>query len=206
MFTGQSFLLSLLITIVFFFIPVYCYSNDAPVKVNRVKFSRENILGLNDWYEIAIELEGRRVPGVDTIKPRFLNNVSVRLNLCYEVNSITGIDYQYFQSAVKIISLEKGKKKISYFYLPPEIIQRDRLGLNPLAYLVEIEMEGTPLRLGTENISSTLSDPSRLFNFKARVASEAAKNVGVLQPIYHTPFYNLRKKLEESPSYYRQYN
>ncbi len=204
MFTGQSLLFSLLITIGLFFLPGYCYSEDAPVKVNRVKFSRENILGLNNWYEIAIELEGGRVPGVDTMKPRFLNNVRVRLSLCYEVNSITGNDYQYFQSTVKIISLEKRNKKVSYFYLPPEIIQRDRLDLNPFAYLVEIDIEGIPLALGVKNISSVLCDSSRLFNFKARIASEAAKNAGVLQPIYHTPFYNLRNKLEDSPSYYRE--
>ena len=148
MFTGQSLLFSLLITIGLFFLPGYCYSEDAPVKVNRVKFSRENILGLNNWYEIALELEGGRVPGVDTMKPRFFNNVRVRLSLCYEVNSITGNDYQYFQSTVKIISLEKRNKKVSYFYLPPEIIQRDRLDLNPFAYLVEIDIEGTPLALG----------------------------------------------------------
>jgi len=205
-FAGQSLLLSLSITIVLFFIPSISYSEDAPIKVNRVKFGRENVLGLIDWYEIAIELEGRRIPGMDTLNPRFLNNVGVRLNLCYKVNAISGKEFQYFQSTVKIISLEKGNKRISYFYLPPEIIQRDRIGLNPFAYLVEIEMEGTPLSLGEKNISPTLSDPSRLFNFKARVASEAAKNAGVLQPIYHTPFYNMRKKLEESPSYYREYN
>ena len=206
MFAGQSLFPSLIIFITLFFIPGYSYSVDAPVKVNQIKFGRENILGLDDWIEIAIELEGGRNPQSESVNPEFVNNINVSLSLCYKINTGAVRGYHYYQAEAAIISLQRGKKKTGYFYLPPEIIQRDRLNLRPYAYLVELKLNDVPLAVERDNISSNLFDSTQLFNFKARVASDAVKNSGILMPIYHTPFYNLRDKLEVSPAFFRKTN
>ncbi len=137
------------------------------------------------------------------MRPRFNDNITVILSLGYEVAAGGGKTFRFFRSEVVVAALEQGRRTKVFFYLPPEIVKRDRLSVRPYAYLVELEVSGRPLRVGPRNVSSNLANNVRWNNFKARAAAEGHENEGVLLPIYNTPFYaiDFSGKLQDSPGF-----
>lgn len=186
------------------FLPLVTLAQEEAVSVEGVRFGTEKIPGVtDDWAEIEVELIGG--PNLDpgALRPRFNDNIKVILSLGYEVEAGRSKTFRFFRSEAVVAALEQGRRTKVFFYLPPEIVKRDRLSRQPYAYLVELEVNGRPLRVGPRNVSSNLANNIRWNNFKARAAAEGHENEGVLLPIYSTPFYAIEfsGKLQDSPGF-----
>ena len=176
-----------------------------PVRVTKIHFNKEKLFSVdNDWLEFEVAVEAGRNPDPAAANARYIDNVRVALNVSFRIGSGRSLRYGFYRSEVLIVALEQGVERTVYFYLPSEVVERDRLSCEPFAYLIELEAEGRPLPVRRDHVSSNLADPARVERFKARVAAEGRGNEGVLLPIYQTPFYINRDKLQKSPAFIRK--
>ncbi|MGF1530676.1 MAG: hypothetical protein ACFCU4_04885 [Puniceicoccaceae bacterium] len=114
---------------------------DYPVSVNRIQFSRTS----SDWIQAEIRLDIRDVPAaLQPRNPKFADDVTVRLTLAFEDSTPSRPEtpFRFFQAQTDIISMESRKPYTIYFFLPAEIRDRDDLGKDPFAGLVELSIGG----------------------------------------------------------------
>ena len=176
-----------------------------PVWVTDVSFGRERLAATDeDWFEAAIEILGGRNTEPGARNPRFVDHVRVVLSLSFRVAQTGPSGLSFYRSEVDIPTLKQGQKRTVFFYLPPEVVERDRLRDDPLAYLVALEIDGRALPLRRANVSTSLRDAARVQNFEVLLASQAQSTAGILRPLFQTPFYGARDKLNESPSFVRK--
>ncbi len=154
------------------------------LEVLRVDFDLVKQEGAPDpWYEIAIAVsveQGEAKPGAN---PRFADDITVSIALATEVNRDRGRVYEFYASRVEYPALEVGQHLIR-FYLPPEIVKRDRVRGEPFAYEIEIL---SPDGLGYSLVSRNLQAPAALQRFHSQLA--ANKSAGsAFVPQHKTPF------------------
>jgi hypothetical protein len=87
-------------------------------EVAQVKFERVR----PEWYQIDVEVEVRPAPGNSS---RFVDRVRVRLHLGFRL-SLGGERWEFYRAESTAITVEQGRGHFR-FYLPPEIVKRDRL-------------------------------------------------------------------------------
>lgn len=176
-----------------------------PVRVSQVKFTREKLApGRSHWLEIEVKIEGGPNPSRDALNRRFVDNIGISLGLSFSLESHKNKGFRFFSAEALIPTLEEGDRRSIFFYLPPEVVARDNLRVEPFAYLVDLSVEGQTLPTRRENVSSNLKGADLVIGFRKRLASLAAENDGVLLPIYHTPFQQIGRKLQASPAYVRK--
>jgi hypothetical protein len=100
-----------------------------------------------------------------------------------------------------MIAVEGGKAFVR-FYLPPEVVKRDKLRGDPEYYLVELEVAGESQKITLNNTSKGINSAETLASFKGKIGSEAAANEGVLMPQYLTPFASDSRR--PSPTFLRR--
>lgn len=173
----------------------------AQIEVASVKFGysrAEN--GGDNWMEALIELDVK--PNGKQVSGEFLNRVRVTLNLGCEATSTKGEkSLTYYKSSVEMVSVEGGKAFVR-FYLPHEVVKRDRLRGDPQYYLVELEAGGEPQKPNLQSVSKSINNSTLLAGFKGKVASESGANDSLLMPQYLTPFANDSRR--SSPTFLRR--
>jgi len=127
---------------------------------------------------------------------RWAERVGVRLALGVERRDG---GYRFFQSEAEVVALKAGTAVVR-FYLPPEIVERERISGAPFAWMAEIAVAGEARPGGL--VSSVLRDATALESFRNRVKAEAAANAGVLVPQYDSPFEH--EYAADTPSYVRR--
>lgn len=176
---------------------------SAMVAVQSVRFSRDEAPGVTGpWYEAAIELRA----GAFTANNRFAGPIEVRLNLATRVGIESEARFEFYRSRVTLVGLEANQRAMVYFYLPPEIVRRDRIDRSePFAWQVELVIDGQALPNLPASFSRSLADPPAAQSFVSRLGSEAARNDGLLQPIYETPFFVREAgKFRDLPTFVRR--
>ncbi len=155
-------------------------NKPARVEVASVHFSNINPSGNSafTWNETDIEINVR--PSAVKGDSRFVNRVRITLTLEAEGPGIVGS--AYYRTSVEAVALEVGRSDIR-FYLPPEIVRRDKLRAEPKVYAVEISVGGQDLT--PSKTASNAPDPRA---FLAKAVEEATANNGILQPQYLTNF------------------
>lgn len=170
---------------------VNSWAQLAPVEVTRVDFSQDRAPGIaGQWIEVLVELEGG--PSLEseaTGNPRFNSMIKVTLSIAFQAGRRSDNRFEFFRAQATVATLEQGQRVELHFYLPPGVVERDRLDKEPFAWLVQLAVNGTPLPNLPGQYSESLSDPERARNFMTRLEQMAPRNEGVLQPIYLTPFY-----------------
>lgn len=157
----------------------------AQVEVNAVKFGAARN-GSDTWMEVEIALDIK--PGGRPAAGQFVNDVRVTLNLGFESQEAPGGPPKlYYRSSASFITLESGRHTVR-FYLPPEVVKRDRLRSPVKFYSVEVEAAGVPQTPARGNVGSGLTSAASVQNFQSTVASESRSNEGVLMPQHLTPF------------------
>lgn len=167
--------------------PAPSASAEAPeIEVASVKFDTPRIGG-ESWYEAAVELSVR--PGGRPVSGQFVDRVRVVLNLGFEVADEKGGKRKvFYRSAAEAVTLEGGSKPVFRFYLPPELVRRDKLRTDADYHAVEIEIAGRALPAVRANLSKEIKTPEILTSFLSAVNAEAGANEGILVPQYLTPF------------------
>lgn len=170
------------------------------VEVSSVKFNYERAGGGDSWLETTIELDVR--PGGRQAAGEFLDRVRVALNLGCEATNPKGEKRNtFYRASVEILSVEGGKASVRFF-LPPEIVKRDRLRGEPAHYLVELDVGGERLPPTQAKTSKSIGNATALKSFQDKVSAEAAANDGILMPQYFTPFANDPRR--PSPTFFRR--
>lgn len=175
---------------------------DGLVTVDEFEFTTFRLAGADgEWMRVAIELRAGANPLPEARNPRFVDDVSVRVFLGFQ-----GPDgaLLFYRSAADLVSLEQGEERVVEFFLPPEVVGRERLNREPFAGLVEIAVGGRTLPLAREHIvGSALSDAARIDGFKGRIEEAAEATDGILLPVYETPFYRAtdRERMRTMPAY-----
>jgi hypothetical protein len=155
------------------------------VEVNAVKFGAARN-GSDSWMETEITLDVK--PGGRQVAGQFVNDVSVTLNLGFESpEAPSGPPKIFYRSSASFITLEGGRHTVR-FYLPPEVVKRDRLRAPVKFFSIELSAGGTAQTPGRASAASGFTSAASVQNFQSTVASESRANEGVLMPQHLTPF------------------
>ncbi len=151
----------------------------ARVEVAAVRFTTLSPSGNSalTWQETEIEVNVR--PSTGKGENRFANRVKVTLTIAED--NPTG-ERSYYRTSAEAVALEVGRSNIR-FYLPPEIVRRDKLHSEPKLYAVEISTSGQAM--APSKFSSNAPDATV---FLSKAVEEAKRNNGILLPQYLTPF------------------
>ena len=152
---------------------------DGTVEVAVVRFDRVR----PDWYQVDVEVEVRTVPANPT---RYVNRVGVGLQLGFK---ITGPNerFEFYRAEATAVTVEQGRSHFR-FYLPPEIVERDRISGAADFWAVDLRVGDRTIPRTSKQVSTSLPNPTALESFLAKTASEGAANDGVLVPQFQTPF------------------
>jgi len=184
--------------------PLVHASRPQSVSVRSVVFNEARLPTQRDaYYEIQIRLRGERVDESGG-ESHFHRSIDVRLELGFGVGRGEHERQEFYRSRAQLVGLSTHEEKTVYFYLPPEIVRRDRLSRAPVAWRVSLGVNGEALRNEPGSYSDSLGEVSAARLFMSRIEHQAPRNDGLLLPIYLTPFYGEQaRRLEESPSYLR---
>ena len=201
-------------------VPLSHARDSIPMEVERVNFSSERAGNRGNWQEIEIQLQingysSDQAKALELNNPNFLNDIEVILHLAYNVRTPEGRvaeDDQgepklvFYSSEVEIASLERNARNNQVlFYLPPEIVKRDRIraAQEPARFLIELRADGREIPFSgrsARRMSDDLMNREAVSEFTSRVRSEASRNEGILMPIYKTPFWHGQRN-ENVPPY-----
>jgi hypothetical protein len=159
----------------------------APVLVDvaSVKSSAVRVNG-DTWHEFEIVLDVR--PGGRPVSGQFVDRVRVTLNLGVEAVGEKGAKtLMFYRSSQEAISLEGGRQTVR-FYLPSEVVARDKLRPEPAFRVVELEVGGQPVPPSKAQVSDEFKNLDMVKNFLGKVSSEGAANEGILVPQHLSPF------------------
>lgn len=157
----------------------------ALVEVAAVKFGGARSAGDN-WLEAEVEVNVR--PGGRAVSGQFVDRVRLTLSLGVEAADDKGAKRMVFhRSSAEAITLEGGKAFFR-FYLPPEVVKRDKLRPDVKYYAVEIEAGGQLQPPVKASASSDFVSAESIKNFLSKVTAESGTNDGVMVPQYLTPF------------------
>ncbi len=155
------------------------------VAVAGIKFTMPR-LDNDQWLEAEVELEVR--PGGKAVTGEFVDRVRILLSLACEATNAKGeARTVFYRASCEAITLEGGRAQVR-FYLPPELVRRDKLRSDVKYYLVDLEVGGEPQAAARGAIAPDLKTGERVKNFRDKVGAEAAANEGLLLPQYLTPF------------------
>ncbi len=159
-------------------------AHSAELSVLRVDFDLVRQEGARDpWYEVAIAVSVERGEERADANPRFADAVSVSLALATEVNREAGVGYEFYSARAEYPTLEVGQHVVR-FYLPPELVKRDRVKGEPFAYEIEvISPEGVEASL----VSRNLERSSALQSFHSQLDMHSATS-SALRLQSGTPF------------------
>ena len=172
-------------------------AND-PVAVRRVQFNQAG-RGTDTWMQAAITLQGGPNASANARNADFNDLVKVRLMVSFQSPGGGEAALTFYRSEATLVSIERGREVMVAFYLPPEVVRRDRLGREPFAWMIELEIDGEVLPGRREHVSRSLNSLDIISSFKTRVAAEAPRTDGQMVPVYLTPFHGT-----DAPSFVRR--
>lgn len=172
---------------------------QASVSVREIQFSKvDEFASEGDWLECSLQLEVRRDSSDRERKnPDYIDGIVVTLMLGIEVGRISSSQrqFEFYDSEANLVSLPEGRH-IVRFYLPPEVVERDRIGQQVHSYLIRLSRG--ELVLG-ESVSRNLERANVRESFLARIDSDATENQGILLAQPFTPF--VVAYPDDTPSY-----
>jgi hypothetical protein len=181
---------------VFFSVIVWVLSNGSllgsPIQVGRVAFESA---GRDGWLRCRVQLITTGNPAPEARDRRFLDDVQVALYLSY---SDRQKGFCFFQAEVEVVSMEQGRNYLLDFFLPPEVVKRDRLGMQPFAYLLEFTAMGFKVPFANAHGSSNMSNEAARGALVSKAREEDRRSSGVLIPSFLAPGF---LTLEDEASY-----
>jgi hypothetical protein len=131
-----------------------------------------------------------------------VSRVRVSLLVGFELPAPTGGErrIEHYRAEAECVALESGRTSVRFF-LPPEVVKRDRIRGAPRFWSVEVAVAGRAMAPSTAAFSSTLSTAEARRNFISVAGADAARNEGILLPQYLTPF--IYEYTRTTPSFVR---
>lgn len=158
----------------------------AEVSVYQVDFRLVDQPGRGDsWYRVEVGLDvGHGGPPAER-NSRFVDRVKVEAALSFETERADGRGFDFYSSEVSFPALAVGRH-VARFYLPPEIVERDRLRGEPFAFEIAVsDAGGSDARLASRN----LGEAAAVERFRSLARESSPVNEGILLPQHLTPFW-----------------
>ena len=172
---------------------------QASVSVREIQFSKvDEFASKGDWLECSLLMEVRRDSSDRERKnPDYIDGLVVTLMLGIELgrSSSSERQFEFYDAEANLVSLPEGRH-IVRFYLPPEVVERDRIGQQVHSYLIRLSRGE---RVLGESVSRNLERASIRDRFLARIDSDATENQGILLAQPFTPF--VVAYPDDTPSY-----
>ena len=160
----------------------FTHAQIIPVEVENIDFKSLR----DDWVQMEIKVRANKNTAEDAKNERFVDNVKLTAYLAYKRDS-RARSFDFYKAEVEIISIEQGKQKNVYFYMPGIIIDRDRLPRTPRYYFVALEVDGRNLPLSNKAYSQSTLDKDSLRSMKQKADAESEPNDFILMPHYKAP-------------------
>jgi len=159
------------------------FAQSAPAEVTDVDFSSLR----DDWVQMEIKVRANKNDAEDAKNERFVDNIKLMAYLGYKRGSRADDGFDFYKAEAEIISIEQGKQKSVYFFLPGIIIDRDRLPKTPPYYFVALEVDGKILPLSNKSYSQATLNDDTLRSMKQKADIESEANDFILMPHYKVP-------------------
>lgn len=196
--------------------------SKSPVNVRSVHFDPVKIGGQkNEWIRIQVELHANFNPetkasaedkaGKRPANKQWVDKVKVTVTAIFKPTSAKdATEFSYYRSSATVLTMEVNSDRSVYFYLPGDIVKRDRLKMQPDYYYVQLEVGGTEVPLFSEagriNPDQLAAVHKQFVNKKdfdgARDLADrgAGANAGMLRPQYLVPYAIFDNLPQGSPS------
>ena len=159
-----------------------------PVEITTVRFGtvRAPNGSPEPWFEAEVVLA---VAPPAEGGGRFVSRVRVGLMLGWELSAASGGSRRtdFYRGEAECVALEAGRANVR-FYLPPELVKRDRLRGPPKLWQVTLHVGGRAVPPSRAASVAALAEPEALRAFDVAVVAGAPANDGLLLPQYLTPF------------------
>ena len=197
-------------------------SGKSPVSVRSIHFDPVKIGGQkNDWIRMQVELQANFNPetlvsaeekaGKRAANKQWVDKVKVTVTEIFKpLGAKEATDFSYYRASATVLTLEVGSPRSIYFYLPGDIVKRDRLKMQPDYFYVQLDVGGTevPLfneagRLNPDMLQAVHKQISTkvLFDGAREQADRGANaNTGMLRPQFLVPYAIFDTLPQGSPS------
>jgi hypothetical protein len=203
-------------------------ASKSPVTVRSVHFDPVKIGGQkNDWIRMQVELHANFNPetkaaaedkaGKRPANKQWVDKIKVTVTQIFKpLTAKDATEFSYYRASATVLTMEVNSDRSVYFYLPGDIVKRDRLKMQPDYYYVQLEVGGTEIPLFTEAgriVPEMAGSVHKMFINKkdfdgARDLADrgVGANAGMLRPQYLVP-YSIFDNLPQgspSPEYIRE--
>ena len=197
-------------------------AGKSAVMVRSVHFDPAKLGGQqNPWIRTQVELranfnpEAKAVAEVDPAKKPanklWVDKVKVTLTQIFKpIGATTAAEFAYYRASATVLTMEVNTERSVYFYLPGDVVKRDRLKAQPDYYYVQVEVGGAEQPLFTE-VGRPVADmqgalhkmflDKKAFDDARSLADRAVNtNNGLLRPQYLVPYSIFDNLPQGSPS------
>jgi len=187
-------------------------AEKSTVIVRDVKFAQTKLGGqMNPWNRMQVELMAGDNPDPKALNKKWVDKVKVTVTAIFKPTSAKdATEFSYYRSSATVLTMEVNSDRSVYFYLPGDIVKRDRLKMQPDYYYVQLEVGGTEVPLFSEagriNPDQLAAVHKQFVNKKdfdgARDLADrgAGANAGMLRPQYLVPYAIFDNLPQGSPS------
>jgi len=197
-------------------------NGKSPVNVRSVHFDPAKIGGQkNDWIRMQVELHANFNPetklsaedkaGKKAANKQWVDKVKVTVTQIFKpLSAKDATEFSYYRASATVLTMEVNTDRSVYFYLPGDIVKRDRLKMQPDYYYVQLEVGGTELPIFTEAgrlVPDMAGSVHKMFASKkdfdgARDLADrgVSANTGMLRPQYLVPYSIFDNLPQGSPS------
>jgi len=197
-------------------------TGKSPVSVRSVHFDPVKIGGQkNEWIRMQVELQANfnpetKVAAEDKVGKRAANKqwvdkVKVTVTQIFKpVAAKDAAEFSYYRSSATVLTMEIGSPRSVYFYLPGDIVKRDRLKMQPDYFYVQLDVGGTEVPLFNEAgrltpdmlaaVPKTLASKKDFDGAREQADRGVNANAGMLRPQFMVPYAIFDTLPQGSPS------
>ncbi len=200
-------------------------TGKSPVSVRSVHFDPVKIGNQkNEWIRMQVELQANFNPetklsaeekadkgGKKAANKQWVDKIKVTVTEIFKpLSAKDATEFSYYRASATVLTMEIGSPRSVYFYLPGDIVKRDRLKMQPDYYYVQLDVGGNEVPLFSEAgriAPDMLAAVHKQFVNKkdfdgARDLADrgASANAGMLRPQYMVPYAIFDTLPQSSPS------
>lgn len=191
-------------------------ATSKPVIVVRdVKFFQHRLGGqINPWNRMQVEVAANYNPDPKALNKSWVDKIKLTVTQVYKTKSPKPEDWNYYRSAVTILTLEVNQPRTVSFYLPGDIVKRDNLRKEPDYYYVQPEISGNEEPLfdakgsviaeQSRAISRELAQKKNFDGAKDAADRSAGNNPGILRPQFLVDYPEVPVVVPPSPEFIRE--
>ena len=204
-------------------------SGKSAFNVRSVHFDPVKLGGQqSQWIRTQVELhanfnpEAKAAPDTEAgpkkpINKTWVDKVKVTLTLIFKpIGTTTAAEFSYYRSTATVLTMEVNTDRSVYFYLPGDIVKRDRLKMQPDYYYVQLEVGGAEQPLFTEagrpvadmtnSLHKQFLDKKIFDNARSEADRAVNSNTGMLKPHFLVPaaFFDILPQGSPQPEFIRE--